>query len=661
MVAELGRTRLDTRREKARRTAVGALAGLGVVLAAWLAAPVAAWLTGSGWTWPALGVQPLTTGGSGGLLGLPHVGAEQPAAAARPQVPVTLSWPAPAWTTALVAAPLWAGWLYTVVRPVLRGLHRETRHRGLASPRRIRRGLSAAAARKAGRFTLPTHSWLARMLLTTSAFGYHLGRAVRPHGGGEVWVDWEQRMRLIARTGWGKTSRVLVPLIRELPGPALISSTEPAIFEQTVLARTHRRTRLRWGWLDLVARRWLPLREYPVAVVDFSNPAARYAAGWPRVHWNPIDGCTDYDIASRRAKALLAGTDTGDGDRGSSNDWIFRESATEVLTAWLHAAALADAEISDLQEWLRDTSENRPIAILEDHPRADPSAVDALRKHLDRRSEKTTASVERFLTLALRSLTSADGRELCGQRFAADGTRQPTFDLPGFLASGGTIYVLCDAARIDRARPVLSLFANEVFFAAADAALAQPKHRLPQPFMGILDEMRWGVTVSELPYVANALRKYGIGYVYSVQSAADEEVVYGGQTASLRAGAGVSMFGGIDIDSARELSDRAGTTPVVTATRGEHDSEHVQHQQALTIADQQDLADGESVVSARGMRPFIAHTPLLYDQPRLARRIEKESAQVAATVHAARARTAAAESSREAAADAGADFTTEQE
>jgi hypothetical protein len=77
----------------------------------------------------------------------------------------------------------------------------------------------------------------------------------------------------------------------------MISSTEPNIFEQTVTARRYRRRHLRWRWIDLVARRWLPAREYPVAVVDFSPPEARFAAGYPRVRWNPIVGCEDFIVA----------------------------------------------------------------------------------------------------------------------------------------------------------------------------------------------------------------------------------------------------------------------------------------------------------------------------------------------------------------------------
>ena len=149
------------------------------------------------------------------------------------------------------------------------------------------------------------------------------------------------------------------------------------------------------------------------------------------------------------------------------------------------------------------------------------------------------------------------------------------------------------------------------------------------PFIAVLDELRYGVTVPNLPYVASSQRKYGIGFVYSVQSSSQEEAVYGKDAAALRDAAGVTIVGGIDINLAKELSDRAGTTTVVTAARGTASrSEHTERQDTLTVADQQNLADGHAVVLARGLPPFIGHAPSLYDQHRLHRRIRREEAQV---------------------------------
>ena len=158
------------------------------------------------------------------------------------------------------------------------------------------------------------------------------------------------------------------------------------------------------------------------------------------------------------------------------------------------------------------------------------------------------------------------------------------------------------------------------------------------PFIAVLDELRYGVTVPNLPYVASSQRKYGIGFVYSVQSSSQEEAVYGKDAAALRDAAGITIVGGIDINLAKELSDRAGTTTVVAAARGTaHRSEHTERQDTLTVADQQNLADGHAVVLARGLPPFIGHAPSLYDKHRLHRRIRREEAQVTTGVAAAKA------------------------
>jgi hypothetical protein len=454
-----------------------------------------------------------------------------------------------------------------------------------------------------------------------------------------LWADWEQRTRVIARSGWGKTMRILVPLIRAAPGSALITSIEPEIFTHTVTARRYRRRELRWRWLSVVCRRWLAPTEHPVAVVDFSAPAVRYTAGYPRVAWNPILGSEDFVVAYRRAIALVTGVEAANpGSRGSDADTFFRTSASEVLAAWLHAAALGGKEIDDLSAWLERTDDPTPQRILHDDPRADPSAIGNLAKHLDARAGRTTSGVERYIQLATNSLLSADGRRLCGREFH-NGQTVAGFDMVEFVLAGGTIYLLAEASRIDRSRPLLSLFASEWFLAAEQAALRQPRGlRLPQPCMGFLDELRYGVTVSNLPYVATTLRKYGVGYVYSVQSSTQEDAVYGEDAQALRDAAGVTVVGGIDIALAQELSDRAGVTPVVSATRGDQQpGEHIQLQNALSIRDQQELADGEAVILARGLVPFLAFVPSIRDRLGLRRRVAREADRVSRSVAVARA------------------------
>lgn len=652
--AELGRTRLYTRRERRRRATAIALGLLGAVVAAWVGTGLVSWLSTGAVSWPAIHLRPVMTGQrDGGLAGLPH--ADQPGGVPqgrRPQIPVVVTWPVSVGWTAVTAVPLWLGWLRLTVWPLLAGLRETARQRGLASGPAIRAELGARRARRRGRYTLPDTSWWTRRLLPTDAFGYHLGRPLHRHAFG-LWADWEQRIRIVARTGWGKTDRLLVPIIRALPGPALVGSIEPGIFDKTVTARQFRRPALRWRWLSWLARPWLPRREYPVAVVDFSAPDRRFAAGYPTVRWSPIVGCADYPVAYRRAVALVTGADRSaqQPGAGGENSQFFRDSASEVLAAWLHAADLAALDVDDLLAWLRQPDDPAPTRILRDDRAAEPSAAVNLGRHLDPVAARTTSGVLRYLTLALNSVATREGRALCGRR------RDEQFDMAAHITAGGTVYLLAATDRIDRTRPLLSLFAAELFMEAEAVALASRSRRLPLPFIGVIDEVRYGIPIPNLAYVASAQRKYNIGYVYGVQTASQEDAVYGPDAAALRAAAGVSIIGGIDVDSARELSDRAGPTPVVTPTRGaDVHNEYIQLQDTLTIADQQRLADGQAVVIARGLAPFLARMPSYRDHRSLARRIDREAHTVARHVLGAQRRSNTHAHNHLAATDGGADL-----
>lgn len=600
MSGELGRTRLYTIRELRRRAAAAVLALLGAAVTIWVAVAAVSWVDGDGWQWPSLGMRPLLS--TNGKLG---------AAGDGPQFPVTLALPpvSPVWT-AVVAAAMWAVWLRLIVIPFF-GLSRgHARHRGLARSAEVRRALGHRRVRKAGRYTLPGTTWWQRFLLPTSDFGFALGFATQDGKRGvRLWADWEQRIRIIARTGWGKTYRLLIPMIRDLPGPALVSSIEPEIFNHTVTARTHRRRRLRWRVVDRLARSWLPRGEYPVAVVDFSAPEHRFAAGYPRVRWNLIGGCEHFATAMRRATTLVSAMASGI-RKGGVRDKFFLDSATAVLAAWLHAAALADKEIDDLVAWLRKPKDPTPRRILDDDPRAENAAELSLSKHLDDRAATTSSGVERYLMIAMSCLASNEGRRLCGRRFDENHQLIDQFDMAALIEASGTLYILTEEGRTDFIKPLLSLFTAEMFRAATSVALRSPSRRLPLPFIAVLDEPRHAVPVPDLPHVANALRKYNIGYVLAAQSAAQEDELFGEEAAALRAAAGVSLIGGIDIASAHEVSQRAGDTPVVIGSRGQgRRGDQIQIQPVFTVGDQQALRDGESTVLARGLTPFVAVTP----------------------------------------------------
>jgi len=609
-ITDQGITRLRTRRDRLR-VAVKLFLGLvAALICLYLSQGIAGVFGGHGWHTPTITTRPVLTG-PGGLLG---AATGKGASTTRVQFPLLVHLPAPLGRSALIALVLWALWWVVMFRVLWRPRTAPTRHKGLATPGNIRAKFGVKALRRTGGFTLPGTTAATRWLLPSSSFGYQIGQPTQPQTRRlGLWVNFEQRVRIIAGTGWGKSWRLLIPIIRALPGPAVIASIEAEIFTATVTARTWRRPPRRFWW----QRIWLRPVEYPVSVVDMSSPEARFASGYPQVRWNPIVGCQNFKIATRRAKALIAGGE-GDGQSDSSTDAFFRDSASQVLAAWLHAAAFDPSkDIDDIAEWLRDTDLNTPTAILTQHPtQADQTAVMNMNVHLDTAGGRTTSGVRRYLNFAVSSLASGQGRALCGSRHGDQ------FDMGALILAGGTLYLLAEQEEMELARPLLSLFAQEMFMAAERTAQTLPHRRHPQTFMGVLDELKNGVRVPILPHVASAQRKYGISYIYATQTAADEEELYGKRGAAIiRKQAGISIIGGYDSEIARETSDRAGKSSVVTAGRGGsgHRTEHLQLEDTLSISDQQELGDGHSVILARGLLPFLAYTNRV-DHHRSARR-----------------------------------------
>ncbi|MFV0535676.1 MAG: type IV secretory system conjugative DNA transfer family protein, partial [Cumulibacter sp.] len=392
---------------------------------------------------------------------------------------------------------------------------------------------------------------------------------------------WEKRIRVIARPGWGKTSRLLVPWARQVPGAALIGSVKADLFEQTVTARE-----ARGG----------------VRVVDFSEPSARFAAGYTQVHWNPIPGCEDLTVASRRARALVAGTD--DGDREDNNDRFWRESARQVIEAWFHAAALAGLDIEHVLTWQANITSDEPKAILRQHPGAQQRALIALEKHLDPRSERTTSSVERFIVLALGPFGSADGRRFVG-------TRADSLDIAASIRHHETIYLLASEDTAGSASPLLTLFAEEWFYVARALAQTIPSKRLTPPAVAVLDELRWLVPLPSLPAIAARDRAAGIGLVYAVQAMQQEHALYGSESKALEQSVHVTILGGFDESAWQTITHQAGQAAVTSVSvsggflRTPSLTDSQQYREVITAADQQQLADGESVVR-------IAGEPLMY-------------------------------------------------
>ena len=638
-ISEQGVTRIRTRRQSLRILAKVMLFLAGAAVCVLLGAGLASVATGRGWHLPRLQGRSLFVG-VGSLLNI----SGKAGSTKHLQFPVVLVLPVP-WKAALLGAvPLLIGWIAALRSPLLRRRRHSgpDRHRGLASVAKIRRHYGRRALRGKGKVVMPQTTRRQRLMLPLSSFGYHVGSPLKPRvkrmG---LWFNFETRLRIVARQGWGKSWRLLIPIIRQLPGPAMISSVEAEIFTSTVKSRMWRLPPVRYRWMRLLRRKWRTPVRYPVFVVDLSCPESKFAAGFPLVQWNPIAGAENYRVATTRARALVSG---GDSDTGadSGTDKFFRQSATEVLSAWLQAAAMDPGkDIEDIVDWLSTTDLATPQNILQTAATAEArTAIMNMLTHLDPAAGRTTSGVKRYLNFAISSLASGQGRALCGLRSGNQ------FNMAKLINDGGTVYLLAEPDEMELARPILTLFATEMFMTAERVARQLPGRRLPQTFMGVFDELLAGVRCPMLPHVAAVQRKYGISYAYAIQSSSDEEEMFGRAGAERIRTLSTSIYGGYDIGSAQEIAERAGRDGVVGRSRainGFGGSEQVQQEDVLPKSDQQQLQDGQSIVVGMGISPFIAYTHRADRKRRVGKDIHQQMSDVEGFV--ARRRTAAQASS----------------
>ncbi len=388
---------------------------------------------------------------------------------------------------------------------------------GFASAAQLRQEASVTAARRRAPQTRP--SLAGRGLRPApNDVGYPLGYAVP--GGMALWPSWEASLRLVAPPGEGKTFRALVPILRQHPGPALATSTKADLYELSAVAR---------GRLG------------PVFALDPDS----LVPGAEKARWSPVAGCERSETAERRAAALLAAT--GD-DSDVQNGAFFRDSARDLLKAYLHAAAIASLDIRAVLDWSRRPEDTTPTDILLTSPGAAPGWGDLVELHTTGAAE-TTSGVLRYVARALACLSHdavvADccpgpGREL---------------DIEQLLADNGTLYLMGKGSRLGAIAPLITALADEVFDCAERMAARSPARRLDPPLLGLLDEAPSIAPVPALPELLADGRGRGIVLVYAMQSFSQAVTRWGAHKAETMGNATsiTAVLGGLT--SPNDLSD----------------------------------------------------------------------------------------------------------
>jgi type IV secretion system protein VirD4 len=516
----------------------------------------------------------------------------------------SIPWPANGRQVGPRALLAWSGGLlvFPLVATGVLLAFRHTTHRhdqsGFVSRSELKRVASLAAAQGAAPVTRPS---LSKRHLSRDDVGYPLGTSLVPHGIPLV-ASWEHSLELVAPPGTGKTLRVLAPILRQHPGPALATSTKPDLYE-----------------VSLAARR----AHGPVAVLD---PERLCPAADP-IRWSPVEGCRDARVAERRAIALVAAA--GDGmDMRSSG--FFRRSAAAVLASYLHAAALDGLKMRDVCSWAARPQDRAPLRILSSTGEQTVDWGARLFAHTSG-AEETTSGVMRTVDLALGCFADPDVLAQCSPSDAE------SFDFKGFLSTNGTVFALGkDRGSGGGIGPLITAFCDELVVVAEACASAFPMRRLDPPLLACLDEAPSIVPLPGLPGLIADGRGRGIVVVLAMQSFSQAEARWGKEgAATIRNAASIlAVFGGLSVaNDLDELSRLAGSRRIARSSRSTDAqgrtsrSEHTVEEHVLSSGAVHALRDGVALIFWGHLPPLLARLPGTWEGPD-AQRIAIEEAVV---------------------------------
>ena len=234
----------------------------------------------------------------------------------------------------------------------------------------------------------------------------------------------------------------------------------------------------------------------------------------------------------------------------SSNAGYFGANATNLLTLWLHAAALAGRSMRDVLTWSLNDRDDTPVKLLRDHPDAAPGSAQLL-DGLYRTPLETKSGLWTTVQTALAPLLSPTAQAtFCPEAEAG-------FDLEDFLHAHGTVYLLVAEKQATALAPLIAAFVDELIETAKRLADAMPGGRLDPPLGLFLDEIANVVPLPSLPALMSFAGGSGIFIAAILQSRAQAEARWGSQQAAMLWGAATVklVLGGLSGTELRDLSE----------------------------------------------------------------------------------------------------------
>lgn len=406
-------------------------------------------------------------------------------------------------------------------------------------------------------------------------------------------MSWEDITVVIAGPRVGKTTSNVVPALVSYRGPVKTSSNKPDSHDATRQIR------------DQLGDVWLCDPQHLVGA-----GGAHPIHGGPGFWWNPLADVTNLSTARELVQILIDTTVDAD----AKPDAYFHPTAKSTLVNYVFAAALAGKTMLDVDAWLGDVDDTKPIAIL--NARGFCAAATQIKSVLakpDRQRDGVLGTAQSWLAVI------TDPRYTAWITPPAGGAyfRTPRFDPDKFVrSSGDTIYLLSQEG------PASAAFVTTALNAAIDrAAIAYartlPGRRLSNPVLSILDEAANTIRDTTLPDKVSHYGSRGLPTTIVLQSWSQGVEVWGERgMRKLWSAANIKLYlGGVaETEFLKSLADLLGdrderywTRSSSRDARGSSNSqaEQLRRVPIMSVADLGALPRGRGVLFSSGNRPAL--------------------------------------------------------
>jgi type IV secretion system protein VirD4 len=343
---------------------------------------------------------------------------------------------------------------------------------------------------------------------------------------------------------------------------------------------------------------------------------------WPHpLRWSPTSDCHRFDKARLRADVMVQVGKPETGGADSTNAGFFGATATNLLAAWLHAAALNGRGMTDVLRWALTETDDEPIRLLAAAPAAAPGVADML-DAIYRSPAETRSNMWTTVLTAVAPLLSETARAtFCSD--PGDG-----IDLEQALTSSATLYLLVDENQAGDLAPLVSAFVDDT----------TPTGRLDPPFALILDEVANVAPLPNLPALMSYAAGSGMFPVAVLQSMAQARHRWGRDGADTLWSHSTTKLalGGLSGPEITEFSSLAGEYRE-TVHSWHHSEQHGTTHQA-TLGDRKTLtADRVRTLSEQHRHVLVVHATTPAVLTRMERHYESlHAADYAASVTATR-------------------------